>query len=98
MVKNNLTNFVKYGVISYALSFCRFWCLSSVTQAMWVAQNLKANKNTGQNGSTYSSTITKMDSVGNFRTSAKTNADVIFFGQTMPKSKTCLYLCLAFES
>ena len=42
MVKNNLTNFVKYGVISYALSFCRFWCLSSVTQAMWVAQNLKA--------------------------------------------------------
>ena len=31
-------------------------------------------------------------------TSAKTNADVIFLGQTMPKSKTCLYLCLAFES
>lgn len=60
--------------------------------------NFKTNKNTGQNGSAYTSTITKMDSVGNFRTSAKTNADVIFLGQTMPKSKTCLYLCLAFES
>ena len=46
----------------------------------------------------FTSTITKMDSVGNFRTSAKTNADVIFLGQIMPKSKTCLYLCLAFES
>ena len=55
-------------------------------------------QNTGQNGSAYTSTITKMDSVGNFRTSAKTNADVIFLGQIMPKSKTCLYLCLAFES